>query len=135
MSEIAICHIYGQDGPHDSVEIVGNREGLKYLHTAISMALNMPDGLGTAQVSTADGEGYDVGVLCVEDDWQDRDGLWWAIAAPYLLETAESVVPYIDVGTRHPHEPGLSDRPPRMRWHRRTTTEGEVPRPGRGSLT
>ena len=67
--EVPWLHIYGQEGHHDPVLLVGTRRGLLTLINACLAALHEPP-LGTTQqpaphVYVNDGEGYEVQVTLV----------------------------------------------------------------------
>lgn len=72
-SETPLVHVYGQTMWHDTVDIVGTREGLKRLRDTIDAALESEDGLSLGvknkehHVFANDGEGYSFSVKCTED--------------------------------------------------------------------
>ena len=85
---IPILHIYAQQGPHDEAYIVGNKPALLQLRRAISAALKNENGLGETSrfakcVSAADGEGYTVGVIQLNEDFGGRT---WneLLCSPYI---------------------------------------------------
>lgn len=81
MPEIPVVNVYPQRSPHDDAFIVGNKEGLVALRSAIDEALNDPGGLGTKLSYVADGEGFVILVKRV-DTWDSLDG----VALPYFGE-------------------------------------------------
>lgn len=64
---------------HDDASIIGNREALSKLRDAIDKALQ--DEEAVASSMTNDGEGYDVIIICKENDWDE-------VAFPYTDEIA-----------------------------------------------
>jgi hypothetical protein len=64
-------HVYSPSMWHDEVGIVGTRDALVLLRAAIDDALT--DGQSTFETFAADGEGYDLHVVCVEPE--DMDGV------------------------------------------------------------
>jgi len=76
-----ILNIYGQEAWHGEARIIGNKEGLMELRDAIERAIK--DGGATAgnewDLSTSDGEDYDVIVECHNDEWgcyASQDSYW-----------------------------------------------------------
>ena len=77
MKDLEIVNIYGQESPHEDAKIVGNKAGLTQLKTIIEHAL--AEGRSIAEVTTSDGEGYDLQVQCHDDDWgcnAPADSFW-----------------------------------------------------------
>ena len=62
---MSTLHVYGQTGPHDTVIITGDREALQTLHTALTAALQEPDGhRHRTEFFCNDGEAYDLTIFC-----------------------------------------------------------------------
>lgn len=78
----ALLHVYAQDGPHDEVYIVGNRDGLGRLLRAIECALK--DEKGDCVAMTSDGEHF-VAIVLRRDDPLVSD-VWQKLVLPYTLE-------------------------------------------------
>jgi hypothetical protein len=74
--KIDLLHIYAQPYYHAESYIVGNRDALLLLRDAIDEALK--DGKSSAEVSVADGEGYDTNVMLIEDE-----KTWDRLRRPY----------------------------------------------------
>ncbi|KEZ47527.1 hypothetical protein GS18_0219230 [Metabacillus indicus] len=71
-----MCHIYGQRMWHDNSFLIANKAALMELREAIDVALKHKEAkLG---LSPADGEGYDLYIKCVEDDYN-----WEELQMPY----------------------------------------------------
>ena len=89
MSNEALLHVHNQYAHHGEVFIVGNRAGLLALQAAIEAALQpVVLGHGQACVMVADGEGYDVHVVCDDSDW--RGEIWQHRVLPYTADYARS---------------------------------------------
>lgn len=71
-----LCHLYGQRYWHDEAYMIGNRIALVELREAIDIALK--NGEKRIVSSSADGEGYELFIKCVEDDFD-----WEEIELPY----------------------------------------------------
>ncbi|MGE7907237.1 hypothetical protein ACQKNS_22840 [Peribacillus sp. NPDC094092] len=71
-----MCHIFGQRMWHDNAYLIANRTALIELREAIDTALKFEETrLG---LSPSDGEGYDLFIKCVEEDFK-----WEALEMPY----------------------------------------------------
>lgn len=71
-SEMKLLQIYSQPCEHFEAQILGNRAGLRELYDAIGVALNAGCKAHLAnEVFATDGEGYDVEVIVMPDDWTD----------------------------------------------------------------
>ncbi|MBT2617361.1 MULTISPECIES: hypothetical protein [unclassified Bacillus (in: firmicutes)] len=71
-----MCHIFGQQMWHDNAYLIANRTALIELRKAIDTALKFEETrLG---LSPSDGEGYDLFIKCVEDNFK-----WEALEMPY----------------------------------------------------
>lgn len=79
-TEIPMCHVYGQRWWHDEALIVGNRTALKGLRDAIDKAIQY--GESRVDVSSSDGEGYDLYISCLEGETENNPR-WEAIKLPY----------------------------------------------------
>jgi len=78
--EVNLIHIYAQPWEHTEAYIVASPDGLSVLRAAIDAALDGGIGL-VAHAWVADGEGYDVVVLRIDDPpWE---GLWPLLMTPY----------------------------------------------------
>ena len=65
--ELPLIHLWPGASFHEAGYIVGTRAGLEQLRDGITAAL--ADGKkGTAEVSTSDGEGYDIKITVKEED-------------------------------------------------------------------
>ena len=62
-NNLPCLHVYGQQCPHGEVWIVGNKEALEALQSAIGRALDSGCS-ATEEVFANDGEGYKVSVVC-----------------------------------------------------------------------
>ncbi|MFK2827028.1 hypothetical protein QYG89_15350 [Bacillus sp. B190/17] len=71
-----LCHIFGQQMWHDHAYLIANRIALIELREAIDTALK--HGETRVGLSPSDGEGYDLFIKCVEDDFD-----WEALDMPY----------------------------------------------------
>ncbi len=82
--ELPLLHVYAQAFWHEESVIVGNREGLAALQSAIDRALQPgADWNGEqSEVLTADGEGYNVRVRRLDDEVIDK------LILPYTDEDA-----------------------------------------------
>ena len=90
-----MCHFFGQQMWHDNAYLIANRIALIELREAIDTALE--HGETRLGLSPSDGEGYDLFIKCVEDDFE-----WEALEMPYhdkeIYEPDESVeIPPYDV--------------------------------------
>lgn len=72
-------HVFGQWCWHDEVYVVGNLDALLALRKAIDEALNT--GVGVAEASTSDGEGFEVYVARM-----DSSAAWEVTKRPYYGE-------------------------------------------------
>lgn len=73
---IPLCHIFGQQMWHSNVYLIANRTALLELKEAIDVALKHEETrLG---LMPSDGEGYDLFIKCVEDDFK-----WDELEMPY----------------------------------------------------
>jgi hypothetical protein len=88
MEKIALIHLYGQLIWHDEALIIGNRAGLEKLIDALNRALI--SGKSKAGASTADGEGYDLHIVCQDKDWQS-DG-WQKLKLPYTDREIREII-------------------------------------------
>lgn len=83
-----MCHFYGQQMWHDNAYLITNRIALVELKEAIDIALK--HGESRLGLSPSDGEGYDLFIKCVKDDFE-----WEALEMPYhdkeIYEPDESV--------------------------------------------
>lgn len=77
-----ILHVFSNEVWHESAAIVGGREALVKLKEAIDKALS--EGEATFETMVNDGEGYNVNVMCVEDE-----EVITVLAVPYTDEIAE----------------------------------------------
>ncbi len=73
-------HIYGQPMWHCDAGIVANKEALVAMRVAIDKALI--DNEAIVSTMTDDGEGYDIIIVCKEDNWDE-------VAFPYTDEIAQ----------------------------------------------
>lgn len=71
-----MCHFFGQQMWHDNAYLIANRIALIELKVAIDIALKQ--GESRLGLSPSDGEGYDLFIKCVEDDFE-----WEALEMPY----------------------------------------------------
>jgi hypothetical protein len=71
-----LCHIYGQRMWHDSACLIANQAALVELREAIDVALKHKE--ARIGLSPSDGEGYDLYIKCVEDDYN-----WEELQMPY----------------------------------------------------
>ena len=62
-----ILHIYAQQYYHQDAYIVGNKESLTELRNAINKAIDA-DSNEQCESSVADGEGYNINIMIVNDD-------------------------------------------------------------------
>ena len=90
-----LLHIYAQEAWHDDAFIVGKRLGLEALRDAISEALEK--GRARADAYVADGEGYEIKILCEDLEW--KEDFWNNLSLPYTDELAKDArqdreVPY-----------------------------------------
>ena len=68
-------HIYSQPYEHADAKIVGNKEGLAKLALALTRAvLENKDTSTTEDVFATDGEGYEVKIIVLPDEYLIRDG-------------------------------------------------------------
>lgn len=81
---LPLIHLYAQYAPHQTAVIIGNREGIKALRDACDAALKEP-GLVDIQAFVADGEGYTLGIIRDDQDWQSD--FWQNLASTYMDET------------------------------------------------
>ncbi|MFS0638224.1 hypothetical protein AB1K84_20160 [Mesobacillus foraminis] len=71
-----VCHIFGQQMWHSNAYLIANRTALLELKEAIEVALKHEETrLG---LMPSDGEGYDLFIKCVEDDFE-----WEELEMPY----------------------------------------------------
>lgn len=62
-------HVFSQDVWHDPAFIIGTKEGLEELKTALITALELDErGAGRADEYTRDGEGYEIIVKLLSDE-------------------------------------------------------------------
>lgn len=81
-----IIHIRAQQAHHDDAYIVCNYAGVKALHAALSKAI--VEGVDQqCEVSTTDGEGYDIHIIVTE-----RDDIALPYTEDYAKEHRENVV-------------------------------------------
>lgn len=73
-------HIYGQQSWHGDAYIIGNKEALLGLREGIDRALNENKGAHTQ--FAADGEGYNLFVVCTNDEQINK------MMLPYIEERA-----------------------------------------------
>lgn len=66
MSCYPVVHIWQQLMWHCNGYIIGNKEGLLKLKEAIDKAIN--SGKSEAETFASDGEGYNIKVICIEDE-------------------------------------------------------------------
>lgn len=71
-----LCHFFGQQMWHDNAYLVANRTALNELKEAIDIALK--HGESRLGLSPSDGEGYDLYIKCVGDDFE-----WEELEMPY----------------------------------------------------
>ena len=71
-----MCHFFGQQMWHDNAYLIANRIALIELREAIHTALK--HGETRLGLSPSDGEGYNLFIKCVEDDFE-----WDALEMPY----------------------------------------------------
>jgi hypothetical protein len=84
-----MCHIFGQQMWHSNAYLIANRTALLELREAIDVALKHEETrLG---LMPSDGEGYDLFIKCVEDDFE-----WEELEMPY--HDRECYVPDESVG-------------------------------------
>lgn len=84
-----LCHIFGQQMWHSNAYLIANRTALLELKEAIDVALKHEETrLG---LMPSDGEGYDLFIKCVEDDFE-----WEELELPY--HNREYYVPDETVG-------------------------------------
>jgi hypothetical protein len=69
MSDFPSIHLYSQYSEHDEAFIIGTRDALIALREAIDAALEAQK--ATAVVYARDGEGYDLIVQCVSEDYME----------------------------------------------------------------
>lgn len=85
-----LLHVYGQEGPHDDVVILGNRDGLTALRDTINRVLvgtkaqGVALSVGPREPMTSDGEGF--GLVVMRDDTEWQEATWQAYALPYTNE-------------------------------------------------
>ncbi len=79
-------HIHAQCWWHDEAWVVGNEEALRNLVRALKRAIK--EGYAEYLTFTADGEGYDVRILRLNDD-----ALWDKARLPYTAEWAQDKCP------------------------------------------
>lgn len=82
LSDYEILHVYAPVTWHDEAGIVGTRDALVALRAAIDDAL--ANRRSTFETFVANGEGYDLHVVCVEPEDLDR------IEYPYTHPFAQS---------------------------------------------
>ena len=68
--EMRLLHIYSQPCEHFEARIVGNDSGLRVLRDAIIKALREGQA-SSGELFASDGEGYQVEVTLMPDDWHD----------------------------------------------------------------
>lgn len=73
----AWCHIYGQQMWHGDAYIIANRSALIELKQAIDVALENEEAR-VKGLAPSDGEGYDLYIKCVDDDFE-----WDDLEMPY----------------------------------------------------
>ncbi|MFY0760578.1 hypothetical protein AB1K32_17120 [Metabacillus dongyingensis] len=71
-----LCHIFGQQMWHGSACLIANQTALIELREAIDVALEHKE--SRVGLSPSDGEGYDLFIKCVEDDFE-----WGELEMPY----------------------------------------------------
>jgi hypothetical protein len=81
-----IIHIYPNASFHEEAYIVGNKAGLIKLHKALLKAL-FYNSEGCCEVSTTDGEGYNLHVIVTE-----RDDIALPYTEDHAMETREKAV-------------------------------------------
>ena len=90
MDKDILLHIHAQEYQHNPAYIIGNRDGLLALKTLIEQALENGDTIsanrGNDMIFTADGEGYEVVVVCDDHDWQTPN--WQERVLPYTDDSA-----------------------------------------------
>ena len=75
-------HIFAQGAWHEEAYIVGEKESLKLLRDTLTRAIDAEDGMSSQELSTNDGEGYDVHVVSLSKEAMNKMGL------PYTAEVA-----------------------------------------------
>lgn len=96
-----ILHLYGPTYEHDSAFIVGDREAITKLRDSLDMMLELDTSvrrpMARIDSMTSDGEGFSLGMVMVEEDWQSET--WQTLLLPYSDESRitppkQSVHPY-----------------------------------------
>lgn len=95
-----LLHIHGQSFWHEPAFLIGNTSSLRAIQEAIEQAINKASesgkpGVASTECVTADGEGYQVFIICDEGDFKQR-------ALPYTDEVAsekdpEAIWPWQDI--------------------------------------
>lgn len=83
-SKNKLLHIYPQYAHHTDAILVGNREGLTALRSALNKVLNMrilDECEAQAEEMVNDGEGYKVIVIKNNNNWQSE--FWSRLPTPY----------------------------------------------------
>ncbi len=79
-----IMNVYPQVAEHTEVKIVGNQGALEVLRDAIEKAItegkSVTPSLTQAIIFATDGEGYEIQIERLPDDWNDR---LWQKQEPY----------------------------------------------------
>ena len=82
--EMTLLHIYSQLFEHCEARIVGNKAGLQELVKTIEAALKCSgEAISAEEVFATDGEGYDVEVVVMPNDWNDPK---WKESPPHYCD-------------------------------------------------
>ena len=77
--DVDLLHIYPQAFWHDDAVVLGNRSALKRLLRTVQRALDI--GEAFTEVMTTDGEGYNIYVKVLDEDWSGEK--WRTASLPY----------------------------------------------------
>lgn len=82
--EPALLHVFGPAFWHDTLRIIGNKDGLTALRDAIDVALKEGYHYGDSPATTSDGEYFDIQVL----NYDKPRSAWNLVTLPYTDEIA-----------------------------------------------
>lgn len=91
-TKIPYLHVFGQSYPHDSVFLIGNREGLEQLQKRIEGILSNKKNKKLKDLYITDGEGFDLEVILEEKMLEKK------VLRPYtdpVYQDKKGIHPYI----------------------------------------
>lgn len=96
-NDMKLLHVYGQFTPHDEVVIAGDLKGLTALRDSINSIIEnknvLDKDIKKIDVTTSDGEGYELLIALNQNDWQGD--FWQNKSIPYY----SSITAGLQLGT------------------------------------